>query len=47
VAGDDNEVKEAVKMWFASQAASYYIAGILKLVPRYDSASTVVATVEK
>jgi hypothetical protein len=23
-------------MWFASQAASFYDAGIQKLVPRYD-----------
>jgi histone-lysine N-methyltransferase SETMAR len=29
-----NEVKEAT--WFASQAASFYDAGIQKLVPRYD-----------
>jgi histone-lysine N-methyltransferase SETMAR len=33
---DDNEVKEAVNTWFASQAASFYDAGIQKLVPRYD-----------
>jgi hypothetical protein len=33
---DDNEVKEAVNMWFALQAASSYDAGIQKLVPRYD-----------
>jgi hypothetical protein len=33
---DDNEVKEAVKMWFASQAASFYDAGIQKLVPHYN-----------
>jgi hypothetical protein len=32
---DDNEVKEAVNMWFASQAASFYDAGIQKLVSRY------------
>jgi hypothetical protein len=25
---DDNEVKEAVNTWFASQAASFYDAGI-------------------
>jgi hypothetical protein len=31
----DNEVKEAASMWFASQAASFYNAGIQKLVPRY------------
>jgi hypothetical protein len=30
---DDNEVKEAVNTWFASQAASFYAAGIQKLVP--------------
>jgi histone-lysine N-methyltransferase SETMAR len=33
---DDNEVKEAVNTWFASQAASFYDAGIQKLVPHYD-----------
>jgi hypothetical protein len=32
---DDNEVKEAVNTWFASQAASFCGAGIRKLVPRY------------
>jgi hypothetical protein len=32
----DDEVKEAVNTWFASQAASFYDAGIQKLVPRYD-----------
>jgi hypothetical protein len=32
---DDNEVKEAVNTWMASQAASFYDAGIQKLVPRY------------
>jgi hypothetical protein len=31
---DDKEVKEAVNTWFASQAASFYGAGIQKLVPR-------------
>jgi histone-lysine N-methyltransferase SETMAR len=30
----DDEVKEAVNTWFASQAASFYDAGIQKLVPR-------------
>jgi transposase len=33
---DDNEVTEAVNTWFASQAASFYDAGIQALVPRYD-----------
>jgi histone-lysine N-methyltransferase SETMAR len=33
---DDNEVKEAVNTWFASEAASFYDAGIQKLVPRCD-----------
>jgi hypothetical protein len=33
---DDNEVKEAVNKWFAPQAASFYDAGIQKLVLRYD-----------
>jgi hypothetical protein len=32
----DDEVKKAVSTWFASQAASFYNAGIQKLVPRYD-----------
>jgi hypothetical protein len=32
----DDEVKEAVNTWFASQAATFYNAGIQKLVPRYD-----------
>jgi histone-lysine N-methyltransferase SETMAR len=31
---NENEVKEAVKTWFASQAASFYNAGIKKLVPQ-------------
>jgi hypothetical protein len=30
---DDNEVKEAVNTWFASQAASFYDAGTQKLMP--------------
>jgi hypothetical protein len=30
---DDNEVKKA---WFALQAASFYNAGLQKLVPCYD-----------
>jgi histone-lysine N-methyltransferase SETMAR len=33
---NDNEVKEAVNTWFASQSASIYDTGIQKLVPRYD-----------
>jgi hypothetical protein len=33
---DNNEVKEGVNTWFASQAASFYDAGIQKLVPRHD-----------
>jgi histone-lysine N-methyltransferase SETMAR len=33
---DDNEVKEAVSTWFASQAAAFYDEGIQKLVQRYD-----------
>jgi hypothetical protein len=32
----DDEVKEAVNMWFASKAASIYGAAIQNLVPRYD-----------
>jgi hypothetical protein len=34
---DDNEVKEAVSTWFASQAAAFYDEGIQKLVQRYDN----------
>jgi hypothetical protein len=33
---DDDEVKEDVNTWFASQGASFYNTGIQKLVPRYD-----------
>jgi hypothetical protein len=32
---DDNEVKEAINTWFASQAVSFYDEGTQKLVPRY------------
>jgi hypothetical protein len=32
----DDKVKEAVNTWLVSQAASFYDAGIQKLVPRYD-----------
>jgi hypothetical protein len=32
----DDEVKEAVNTWFALHMASFYDAGIQKLVPRYD-----------
>jgi hypothetical protein len=32
---DGSEVQEAVNAWFTSQAASFYDAGIQKLVPRY------------
>jgi hypothetical protein len=32
----NNKVKEASNTWFASQAASFYDAGIQKLVPCYD-----------
>jgi hypothetical protein len=31
----DDEFKEAVNTWSASQAASFYDANIQKLVPRY------------
>jgi histone-lysine N-methyltransferase SETMAR len=34
---DGDEVKEAINTWFASQAASFYDAGIQKLVPRHDT----------
>jgi hypothetical protein len=33
---NDNEVKEAINTWFASQAATFYDAGIQKLVTHYD-----------
>jgi histone-lysine N-methyltransferase SETMAR len=33
---NENKVKEAVYTWFASQAESFYDAGIQKLVPYYD-----------
>jgi hypothetical protein len=32
----DDEVKEAVTTWFASQAAAYYDEGKQKLVQRHD-----------
>jgi hypothetical protein len=32
----DDKDKEALNMWVASQAASFYHAGIQKLVPRYN-----------
>jgi hypothetical protein len=32
---DDNEVKEAVNTWFASQTALFYGADIQKMAPRY------------
>jgi hypothetical protein len=32
----DDKVKEAVTTWFTLQAASFYNAGIQKLVSRYD-----------
>jgi hypothetical protein len=32
-----DKVKEAINTWFASQATSFYGAGIQKLVPRYDN----------
>jgi hypothetical protein len=31
----DDEINKAVNAWFALQAASFYDAGIQKLVPRY------------
>jgi histone-lysine N-methyltransferase SETMAR len=33
---NDNEVKEAIDTWFVLQVASFYDAGIQKLVARYD-----------
>jgi hypothetical protein len=32
----DDEVKEAINMWFASQVAPFYNVGIQKLVALYD-----------
>jgi hypothetical protein len=32
----DDEVKEAINKWFASQVASFYDVRIQNLVPRYD-----------
>jgi hypothetical protein len=36
----DDEIEEAVNTWSASQAASFYDAGIQKLVPRYKCLNT-------
>jgi histone-lysine N-methyltransferase SETMAR len=33
---DDNRAKEAVNTWFALRVASFYNAGIQKLVPHYN-----------
>ena len=43
----DSEVKEAVTMCFASQAASFYDEGIQKLVPRYDKSKSSVRYVHQ
>jgi histone-lysine N-methyltransferase SETMAR len=32
---DDSKVKEAIKMWLALQGASFYNAGMQKLLTRY------------
>jgi hypothetical protein len=32
----DDKVKEAINTWFPLQMASFYDAGIQKLLPRYD-----------
>jgi hypothetical protein len=42
-----SEVKEAINTWFTSQAASFYDAGIQKLVPAMTNASTMVGTMSK
>jgi hypothetical protein len=42
-----DEVKEVVIMWFASQAASFYDAGIPKMVLRYKCLSNSGKYVEK
>jgi hypothetical protein len=44
---DDNEIKEAVNTWLASQSASFYDAGIQKLVPHNKIVSTMVETMSK
>ncbi|GBN06038.1 hypothetical protein AVEN_254475-1 [Araneus ventricosus] len=33
----DDEIKVNVQNWFRSQAAEFYEAGMLQLVPRYDT----------
>ncbi|GBM85453.1 hypothetical protein AVEN_134354-1 [Araneus ventricosus] len=33
----DDEIKVNVQNWFRSQAAEFYGAGMLQLVPRYDT----------
>jgi hypothetical protein len=33
---NDDDVKEEVKKWLSSQAATFYNEGIQKLVPHYD-----------
>jgi histone-lysine N-methyltransferase SETMAR len=43
----NDEVKEAVNTCFASQTASFYDAGIQKLVLRRTSASTVLETMSR
>jgi hypothetical protein len=44
----DDEVKEAINTWFASQMASFYDAGIQNLIPPpTTSASTMVETMLK
>jgi histone-lysine N-methyltransferase SETMAR len=44
---DEDEVKDAVITWFASQVASFYDAGIQKLVPCYDKCRAMVETMFK
>jgi hypothetical protein len=44
---DDNEVKGAINTWFTSQAASFYYAGIQKLVPRDKCLNNIGKYVEK
>jgi hypothetical protein len=40
----DDEVKEAINMWFTLQAASFYFAAIQNWCPATTSASTIVET---
>jgi hypothetical protein len=43
----DSEIKEAFNTWFASQAASFYDAGLQNWCPAMTSASAMVETMSK